>query len=244
MRTLLFVGALLFSPALLAQDSVPAGTILPVLFTSTISLKVTKPGQVLSARVMQDIPLPNGRSIRAGARVNGHVLAVDLGTKDKSGMVSFVFDKLVSSRTTIPISTNLRALASPLDVNGAEIPEFSPDRGTPSSAWVTDQVGGETVYRGGGHVMSGDQIVGEPVNNGVLVRVTAAPGSPCRGAVAGNDRPQALWIFSSDACGLYGYPQLAIDRAGRTDPIGVITLSSRDHEVKVWRDSGMLLRVN
>jgi len=159
-------------------------------------------------------------------------------------MISFVFDKLASSKTSIPIRTNLRALASPLDVDGAEIPDFGADRGTPSFAWVTNQVGGETVYRGGGHVMSGDRIVGEPASYGVLVRVSASPDSTCRGAVAGNDRPQALWIFSSNACGLYGYPQLAIVSAGRTEPVGVITLSSPDAELKVWKNSGMLLRVN
>ncbi|MGA8220863.1 MAG: hypothetical protein WB780_04355 [Candidatus Acidiferrales bacterium] len=244
MRTLLFVGVLLLSPALLAQEAVPAGTILPVLLTTTISPKATKPGQLLSARVMQDVPLPDGRSIRAGAQVTGHVLDVVPAASSKPATVSFVFDKLLSSKTATPIRTNLRALASPLDIDGAQIPDFGADRGTPSVAWVTNQVGGETVYRGGGHVMSGNQIVGEPANGGVLVRVSTSPDSPCRGAVAGNDRPQALWVFASYACGLYGYPHLAIVSAGRTDPVGVITLSSQDGELKVWKDSGMLLRVN
>lgn len=244
MKTLLSVAVLLFSPALFAQGTVPAGTILPVLLTTTISPKITKPGQVLTGRVMQEVPLPNGQSIRAGAQVTGHVLDVVPATNGKPATVSFVFDKLVFSKTTTSIRANLRALASPLDIDGAQIPDYGADRGTPSVAWVTDQVGGETVYRGGGHVMSGNQIVGEPTSGGVLVRVTTNRDSSCRGAVGGNDRPQALWVFSSYACGLYGYPHLAIVSAGRTDPVGVITLSSPDGELKVWKDSGMLLRVN
>lgn len=176
--------------------------------------------------------------------MTGHVVDIVPATKDKPATVCFVFDKVAFPKTALPVRTDLRALAFPLDVDAAENPEFSPDRGTPSSAWVTDQVGGETVYRGAGHLMSGNQIVGESVSDGVLVRVTASTGSGCRGAVAGNDWPQALWIFSSDACGLYGYPQLAINHARRTEPVGVITLSSQSGEVKVWRDSGMLLRVN
>jgi len=244
MRTSLFVGVLLLSPALLAQEAVPAGTILPVLLTTTISPKITKSGQALCARVMQDVPLPNGRSIRAGAQVTGRVLDVVPAASGKPATVSFVFDKLSFSKTTTPIRTNLRALASPLDIDGAQIPDFGADRGTPYVAWVTNQVGGETVYRGGGHVMSGNQIVGEPANGGVLVRVSTSSDSSCRGDVAGNDRPQALWVFASYACGLYGYPHLAIVSAGRTDPVGVITLSSQDGELKVWKDSGMLLRVN
>jgi hypothetical protein len=244
MKTLLIVGVLLLSPGLLAQDTVPPGTILPALLTNTISPKVSKPGQVLSARVMQDVPLPNGRTIRAGARVTGHVLDVVTAANGKPTTISFVFDTLVSSKTTATIHTNLRALASPLDIDGAQIPDTGPDRGTPPNAWVTEQVGGETVYRGGGHVMSGHQIVGEPVSEGVLARVSSNPESSCRDDAAGNDRPQALWVFSSQACGLYGYSHLKIVSAGRTDPIGVITLSSENGDLKIWKASGMLLRID
>lgn len=234
----------MFSPALLAQEMVPAGTILPVRLTSTLSSTGAKPGQILSARVMQDVPLPNGRSIRAGARVSGRVLDVAPGAQGRPATVSFVFDKLAFSKRTVSITTNLRAVASALEVNGAELPESSGDRGTPYVAWVTDQVGEEIVYRGGGHVMNGEQIVGEPVSDGVLARVSAKPGSQCRGSIAGNDRPQALWVFSSDACGIYGYSDVRIGHAGRTDPIGKITLEFEGRDPKVRAGSGMLLRVD
>jgi hypothetical protein len=241
---LLLVGALLLSPELFAQDKVPAGTILPVLLTSTLSPERTKPHQLLSARVMQDVPLPNGRTIRAGDRVTGHVLDVLPGVQGTPARISFVFDKLIISKVAIPIATDLRALAGPVEVDSAQVPLSGPDRGTPANAWVTDQVGGDTVYRGGGHVMNGLQVVGEPVSEGVLVHLTYEPGSACRGEVDSNAAPQALWVFSSDACGLYGYPHLSIAHAGRTDPVGVISLSSQDHGLKIWSGSGMLLRVN
>jgi hypothetical protein len=173
------------------------------------------------------------------------VIEVTPAKNGSPGKISFQFDKLVRSGETIPMVTNLRALASLLEVEAAQLPFWTPDRGTPSSAWTTVQIGGEeTVYRGGGHVANGERVVGEPVPDGVLARVSAKPGMDCRGAVDGNDRPQALWLFSSDACGTFGYPRLTISHAGRTDPVGEIDLSSTEGDVKVRTGSGMLLRVD
>jgi hypothetical protein len=85
--------------------------------------------------------------------------------------------------------------------------------------------------------------VGEPTPNGVLVRVSGKPGTKCRGEIEGNDRPQALWLFASDACGTYGFADLAITHAGRTNPVGEFTLASEHGNVNVRAGSGMLLRV-
>jgi len=244
MKTLVLTIFLVFPVILSAQESIPAGTVLPVRLETTLSSKASHPGQRISARVMQDVQLADGRLIRAGAHVTGHVVDVTPSDGGAGARFSIQFDSLDFSKKTIPIRTNLRALASLLEVDSAQIPETGPDRGTPPSAWITDQIGGETVYRGGGHVMSARQVVGEPAPDGILARVSASPGSGCRGAVNENDRLQSLWVFSSYACGLYGYPHLRIVHAGRTDPAGVITLSSQTEEWKVWGGSGMLLRVN
>jgi hypothetical protein len=60
--------------------------------------------------------------------------------------------------------------------------------------------------------------------------------------VSGNDQPQALWVFSSDACGLYDFPNLTLTHAGRTNPLGEITLESIKGDVKIPAGSGLLLR--
>jgi hypothetical protein len=113
--------------------------------------------------------------------------------------------------------------------------------------WLTTvQVGGDVVYGEGGIVTSGEdanQIVGKKVNDGVLGQVRAKEGTNCRGAIDGNDSPQALWVFSSDACGTYGLEHINIAHAGRTNPTGVIVLVSDRGNLKIPGGAGMLLRV-
>ena len=244
MKRIFWLSLIMLSMDLFAQNTIPAGTILPVALNCSLNSRKVKPGQVITARVMQDVPLSPGSTIHAGAKVIGRVIDVKPANGGSGAQVSFRFDTLVASKRRIPIITNLRALASMMAVEAAQLPESGPDRGTSQNAWTTDQIGGEVVYRGGGPVADGLRSVGEPTYGGVLVHVSAKPGSPCRGEIEGNDRLQALWVFSSDACGVYDFADLAIVHAGRTDPVGEITLASDKGEVNVRAGSGMLLRVN
>lgn len=157
--------------------------------------------------------------------------------------ITLRFDAVNFRGHTIPVATNLRALASMIDVEDAQVPPIGTDRGTPWAWMNTIQIGGEAVYGQGGVVTHGSQAVGEYAPGGVLVRLSAKPGSSCRGAVEGNDRLQALWVFSSDACGLYGFRDLKIAHAGRTAPLGQITLVSNSGRLHVSAGSGLLLRV-
>lgn len=227
------------------QDSIPNGTILPVHLSSSLSSRKSEPGQAISGRIMQDVPLGPEAKIPTGTRVTGHVVSVSPAASGGNASISIVFDAIQISHAAVPITTDLRALASPIEIDDAQLSIYGGDRGTPISAYTTVQVGGEVVYRGGGPVARGDTVVGEPVPGGVLVHVRAAEGQSCRGAVDGNLRRQALWLFSSDACGVYGYSQVAIAHSGRSNPVGQIVLSSIDgRDVNIRATSGMLLRVN
>ena len=58
-RALLLALALAVSIKLIAQNSIPASTILPLRLNSSLNTKKTKSGQAISASVMQDVPLPD-----------------------------------------------------------------------------------------------------------------------------------------------------------------------------------------
>ncbi len=192
---------------------------------------------------MQDVPLSPGVRIKEGSKVLGHVVEVTTGAQ---AHISLQFDKLVSSHQTISITTNLRAIAGFMEILEAQIPPIGPGESDVFNWLTTVQVGGDVVYGEGGPVSTGEdanQIVGKAVNGGVLGKVRAKEGTECRGAIDGNDSPQALWVFSSDACGTYGLEHIRIAHAGRTDPTGVIVLISNKGGLKLPSGAGMLLRV-
>jgi len=56
MRSLLTF-LLLCSLGLFAQEAIPPGTVLPVQLKSTLDSLKSKPGQTITARIMQDVPL-------------------------------------------------------------------------------------------------------------------------------------------------------------------------------------------
>jgi hypothetical protein len=220
----------------LVARQIPAGIVLSVSLQSRIDGSKVKPGHRLSARVEQDVPLPQGR-IPKGSRVLGRVVYVG----DNGRELRFVFDSLQMKHAEVPIRTSLRAIASPTEVSDAQLPTSpAADRGTPPAAWTTRQVGGEVVYRGGGHVMDGVQVVGEPATDGILAPLRNA--GRCRGEPSPPIEPQALWVFSSKACGVYGYEDLSIRRAGGSEPVGQVELSSTA-ALRLYSGTGLLLRV-
>jgi hypothetical protein len=230
-----------------SSPAVLPGTILPVRLNSTLSSAKCKKGQDITGRIMQDVPLSPGVRIKEGSKVLGHIVEVTPATRGTGGRISFQFDKLISSHQTISLTTSLRAIAGFMRIIEAETPPIGPGESDVFRWLTTVQVGGDVVYGEGGPVTTGEnanQIVGKAVNGGVLGRVRAKEGTKCRGAIDGNDSPQALWVFSTDACGTYGLEQISIAHAGRTDPTGVIVLASASGSLKLQSGAGMLLRVS
>jgi hypothetical protein len=224
------------------QLVIPPGTILPIRIGSLSSEK-SKPGDPIRARIMQDVPLENGSKLRAGSTVLGRIIDVTPATSGKKAALALKFDTVLQGRTSIPVLTNLRAFASTLEVEFAQTPTTGPGESDVFDWLTTVQVGGEVVYGKGGEVTNGDRVVGRSTYDGVLAQVNPNENANCRGVVDGNDRPQAFWVFSSDACGPYGFPLLTISHFGRSDPRGEIILVSEQGPLKIRSGSGMLLRV-
>jgi hypothetical protein len=221
---------------------IPAGTVLPVRLGRGISSRNAKPGQIITARIMQDVPLANRGKIHEGAKIKGKIVSASANATQGARIV-LRFDVIESHHEEIPIVVSLRVMASFMEVLFAETPETTPGFGDPYVWSVTHQIGGDVKYGVGGPVTDQfNNAVGKGTFDGVLVHVRAQAGSNCRGALD-QDQLQALWVFSSDACGVYGMDGVRIVHAGRTDPVGEIILATESRKLNLPAGTAMLLRV-
>lgn len=242
-NTSLLAALLLLSAEFFGQIAIPPGTILPVQLNGSLHSQRSRPGKQITARVMQDVPLPSGARIRSGSTVIGRIVESLEPQRGVGAKLTLQFDALNVSGRTQPIVSSLRAIGSMMDVEQAQVPTSGPDRGTSESSWITEQVGGDVVYHGGGPVTSSSGIVGRSTASGVLVQIAGAPHAKCAGEAGGPATPQALWVFSADACGLYGLPNLVILHAGSTRPVGEIILGAEKGNLDLRGGSGLLLTV-
>ncbi len=229
------------------ENKIPRGTILPVVLRTSFELDRCKPGELLRGQIAQQVPLPNGATIRRGSQIEGRIVEVTPAGGGNAAKVAMQFDRLNVKGKWIPVVTNLRAIAGFMTVIEAGVPDEAPAEGAPHDWLPTTQIGGDSVYGMWGPVMSwndASEVVGKSVGDGVLARPRSKEGAECRGELEGNDNPQALWVFSTDACGVYGIEHLNIVHAGRTDPVGKIVLASETRNVKLKNGDGLLLRVN
>ena len=225
-----------------SADNIPAGTILPVVLPS-ISSKHAKVGDKIKGKIAQDVLFSGGAKIRRGATLLGTVVSSTSASPGRGAILTLKFDALVQQGKSTSIRTNLRALASLREVEDAQTPTSGVGE-TDVYDWLsTRQVGGDAVYGKEGPVARGSQILGKSTHQGVFVKALASEDGRCRGEVAGNNTPQAMWVFSADACGLYGLSNLELRHAGRTEPAGEIVLESKRGAVQIPSGSGALLRV-
>jgi len=241
----LVVAAMLLaiSTDLAAQSEPRAGTTLPVMLTSGLNSSKVRPGERITARVMQAVSVTAGSEIPAGAKVLGHILRVETQQSETGSQLSFRFDRIVSKHREISTNLGLRAIASFMEVSDAQIPETGSDAGTSAYNATTRQVGGDIVYGAGGPVMAGATEVGRGIPGGVLARLTATPGSECAQGMTNPSEVQSLWVFSSGACGVYGFPSVTVRKSGRSAPLGEIVLTSTRKTLKVPSGTGLLLGV-
>ncbi|MFP5236783.1 MAG: hypothetical protein ACLGSD_12850 [Acidobacteriota bacterium] len=219
-----------------AQQALPGGTVLPVTLDHGINAARARTGQIIRARVEQTIP---GTPVKRHSHVLGQVVSA-MRLPNGTQRVVIRFTSVEAHGRQIPLQVHLRAIASFMKVADALTPQDQADRSEPPEVNTFRQIGGEMVYRGGGPVAAGDLTVGKPVPYGVLV--TPRSNKPCRGVVGATQRPQAFWVFSSDACGVYGIPDLRIEHAGRSS--SAITLASDHGKLKLPAGTALLLRTS
>lgn len=242
-----FMGAICaFASPLRAQEQIPVGTVIPIVLDHALDSRSSKPGQRFVGRVAQNISLPDKRVIRVGSKIFGEVTETEniLG----QAKLGLRFDRLEFGKAQIAISTRLRALASWLDVSSAKTTYSGGDLNIPASG-TTTQIGGTiAVYRGGGAVENENgEVVGTTVYGGVLAVVTNKPGSECE-SIPVTKTPQAVWLFSPEACGVYGYRDIRIEN-GSDSKSGEIILRRKNKKdwkltsINLSAGSAMLLAV-
>lgn len=253
-----FIGALLSSQYLMwamsmtgesyaagavrTASAIPAGTILPIQIQKTISVNEARSGETIEARIMQEVPLPDGEKLKARSVVKGSIVSSENDNEDPGVKVTLKFDQIADRQATLQVTTYLRAIASVRAVRAAQLSHSGGDIGTPSGWADTVLIGGDVRYGDGGVVRNKTkETVGKGVLGGVLVHVRANPARGCDGAPRGADSLQALWVFSSAACGVYDLDGVKIARFGRGTPIGEIALHFDKDSAKLEAGTTMLL---
>ncbi len=237
----LFVSAwtfLVLASGFAVAQQIPSGTVLPVMLNSSLDARHAQPGERVTGRIMQDVPLPEGARIRRGTRIVGHIVKAQPAHPSAPSQLSLKFDYLGLNGQRVPVSVTARAIASMNEVFEARMPTNAwDDYGTSPSDWNTVQIGGAGVYRGNGEVVMGNQVVGRATDYGaVTARLIAAPERGCPNA---SEREQALWKFSPWSCGAYGFNDLMIVRS--PDASGVVDLQS-SRSIRIDGGSGWLLK--
>jgi len=220
---------------------IPVGTVIPLMLSSGLDAAKDAPGKSIEGKVMQKVPLPSGTGISARTRIIGHVVNVTkVGSSGSSLVVKF--DALQEEGRKTALLTGLLAVASMSSVAQAQIPISTNSDAEPATQWVTRQVGGDVVRRGWGKVATPDDVYGTWLGEtSVLIKLTPKPDAGCPDG-PGYDREQAVWIFSSAACGSYGLGDIKVASSGKNRPLGEIVLTSR-RNVRVRGGSGWLLIV-
>jgi hypothetical protein len=232
--SLALLGCAAFTPAGRAI-TLPGETAIPVIFTHTIDAKNAKAGDVVTAKTMQVVLLPNGEELPKGALVTGHVVEARPFKFDETpyavqqpSYLSIQLDHVAENQ----VATSVRALASAMAVGEALRPQHIDETDQPGTMML---IGGGHYSPVGKRVTDGpyDDIVGYKKKQGVFARLL--PGGP---GCNGTQTEQAVAIFSPDACGLFDFYS---DHLTAKD--GVFRLESTHQTVNIRAGSAALVQV-
>ena len=235
LATLMLLAAFAF-----AQE-IPAGTVIPIMLDSSVNAQKDKAGKKITGHLMQDVPMPDGGRIKERSPITGQIVRVDKPGSSGSSVV-LRFETIEDRGHSMQLTAALLAVASMASVADAQSPINSSSNSDPTTQWVTRQVGGDVVNRGRGKAGTSTGVIGRWLQgSSVIIRLSPNPKAGCPEG-PGYDRDQAVWIFSSGACGTYNLGDLKIAKAGRTPPLGDVTLTSAK-KIAIRAGSGWMLIV-
>jgi len=233
------IAVVLLLPVIGVAQQVPAGTVIPIMLNTGLSADKDRTGKAIEGKVMQDVMTASGVTISKGSRILGHVVSSTNSSGSRSSL-TVRFESVQDRGRNMPLTAEVLAIASMQAVAQAQTPINSNPDMMSQSAWTTRQVGGDVVNRGQGKVGSADGQTGTWLEgNSVLIKLTPNPDAGCPGG-PGYDRAQAVWIFSSTACGTYDLGKATIADSGANPPVGNATITS-ERNVQIRGGSGWLL---
>jgi hypothetical protein len=241
-RSLSFL-ALLGSVAMVPASraiTLPAQTTIPVIFTHTENAAKAKAGDVVTAKTMQVVVLPNGDQLPKGSMVTGHIVEVrpfkfddTPYTAQQASYLSIKIDQ-VGKDGTGPVVTTVRALADPISTEEALTPHGIDETDHPGTVTL---IGGAHYSPVDRHVTYGvdDDVVAYNKKQGVFAHLLPG-GADC----PGTQTEQSVGVFSPDACGLYGFGSVHLSEDTAS---GTFRLASTHRTVVLYAGSAALLQV-
>jgi hypothetical protein len=236
---LALLGSVAMAPASRAI-TLPAQTTIPVIFTHTENAAKAKAGDVVTAKTMQVVVLPNGDQLPKGSMVTGHIVEVRPFKFDdtpyaaqQASYLSIKIDQ-VGKDGTGPVVTTVRALADPISTEEALTPHGIDETDYPGTVTL---IGGAHYSPVDKHVTYGvdDDIVAYNKKQGVFAHLLPG-GSDC----PGTQTEQSVGVFSPDACGLYGFGSVHLSEDTAS---GTFRLASTHRTVVLYAGSAALLQV-
>jgi hypothetical protein len=242
-RSLSFL-ALLGSVAMVPASraiTLPGETTIPVIFTHTENAAKAKAGDVVTAKTMQVVLLPNGDQLPKGSLVIGHIVETRPFKFDdtpyaaqQASYLSIKIDQVGNQGGPSSVVTSVRAMADPISVKEALYPHGIDETDYPGTVTL---VGGAHYSPVDKHVTVGpdDDVVAYNKKQGVFAHLLPG-GASC----PGTQTEQSVGIFSPDACGLYGFGSVHLSEDSAS---GTFRLASTHHTVVLYAGSAVLLQV-
>jgi hypothetical protein len=229
------------------RGALPPETAIPVRFVHTVDVYKAKPGDLIRAKTLQVITLPDGMELPKGTVVTGHVVEAQplrlgpAGAEPQASRLSIHFDQIVHGDATLPVNLSVRALANTLDSDDAENLHYIDESFVDPSVIL---IGGDEFSPLDKTIKGEDgQVIGYHRRQGVFAPLLDsyddAPGSNLTCHATRTE--QSVSIFSPRACGLYGFVDESLPHTGRRGS-GTFTLESRDHSVTLYAGATALLQ--
>lgn len=221
----------------------PAETAIPVVFTRPIKVRTAKRGDRVMARTMQVVLYGPAGNIPKGSRVKGHVIDASYKGNTQQSSITFQFDKLIAKKRIASVCMSVRAMADSIDAYKATREATSLDT---NASLGTTLVGGDHIRPGGKYVYATEyDKVGISNRFGIFSRLEPADShshtvaTDCSGVAT----LQSVAIFSSGACGLYGFADTYLAATGAENPMRAITLIGKHHPIEIPSGSAALLQI-